>query len=333
MTQKKAEPKGRDFYYNPSTNEMELVSDPSPLRPTPNKKPIHQQLLDLKHWAQPETKKELNTGGYVDQEQRIYESMKLPGYETPEKSNVSYKKLKQKEKGTYPFDTPQGIDHVTKIMKEEGTHKLSPKETKDIDILNKEMKLSVLKDEIGGLKKFDNLDRSSYPSDPEQRRRLKNIDRLEKSLGYKSPEINIPYKKDTRTPNEKKKQNFNIEQRLKKARGPSTWDLIKQTANTWEEKQDIRQIINQNYKRDPKSVDPDEMKYVDRENIKPVKITDYPEVFVDLPKENPQTTINKDPRPIEQIVSELANERLIREQRDWDQRYGKFGITGLKRPE
>ena len=30
----KAEPKGRDFYYNPSTNEMELVSNPSPLRPT-----------------------------------------------------------------------------------------------------------------------------------------------------------------------------------------------------------------------------------------------------------------------------------------------------------
>ena len=25
--------KGRDFYYNPSTNEMELVSNPSPLRP------------------------------------------------------------------------------------------------------------------------------------------------------------------------------------------------------------------------------------------------------------------------------------------------------------
>ena len=34
MAQEKAEPKGRDFYYNPSTNEMELVSNPSPLRPT-----------------------------------------------------------------------------------------------------------------------------------------------------------------------------------------------------------------------------------------------------------------------------------------------------------
>ena len=100
----------------------------------------------------------------------------------------------KKEKSNYPFDTPQRIDHVTKIMKEEADHKLSSKENKDIDILNKEMKLSVLKDEIGGLRKYDNLDRTSYPSDPEQRRRLKNIDKLEKSLGYNSAEINAPYK-------------------------------------------------------------------------------------------------------------------------------------------
>ena len=102
--------KGRDFYYNASTNEMELKSDPSPLRPTlpsfenlpitkptPNKKPIHQQLTDLKHWAQPETKKELSTGGYIDKEQRIYEALKVPGYETAERSNESYKKLKENE--------------------------------------------------------------------------------------------------------------------------------------------------------------------------------------------------------------------------------------------
>ena len=29
-----AAPKGRDFYYNASTNEMELVKNPSPHRPT-----------------------------------------------------------------------------------------------------------------------------------------------------------------------------------------------------------------------------------------------------------------------------------------------------------
>jgi len=334
------------FHYRPDLNEMHLDSDPGPLRPEqptlpgfdnlpvtkskPNKKPIHQQLTDLKHWAQPETRKELNTGGYVDKEQRLYENLKISGYETPEKSNVSYRKLKQKEKGTYPFDTPQGINHFTKILKEEATHKLNPKENKDIDILNKEMKLSVLKDEIGGVKKFDNLDKTTYPSDPEQRRRLKNIGELEKSLGYNSPEINVPYKKDTRTPNDKKRQNFNIKQRLKNTRGPSDWELITKSANTWQEKQDIREIVNKNYKRDPSSVFPEDRKWLDRDLIEPVII---PEVVLSSPPEIPQTTINRNSKPVEQIVSELANDRLIREQKDWDRRYGKSGITSLKRPE
>jgi len=336
------------FYYRPDLNTLESVTEPGPLRPDqptlpgfdnlpvtkPNKKPIHEQLEDLKNEhqnpyikaSQQNTKKELSSGGYIDKEQRIYESLKLPGYETYEKSDASYKKLKEKEKSNYPFDTPQGIDHVTKIMKEEATHKLSPKETKDIDILNKEMKLSVLKDEIGGVQKFDNLNPRSYPSDPEQNRRLKNIDKLEKSLGYNSQEINVPYKKDAITDTE-------IKRRLKNARGPSTWDLITKTAKTWQEKQDIREIVNQNYKKDPKSITPDEMKYVDRDLIKPVKVTEYPEVVLGSPPKVPQTTININSKPVEQIVQELADERLVHEQSDWDHRYGKGGITSLKRPE
>ena len=332
--------------------EAELLIDKA------NKK-TNKQLTDLKHWAQPQTKrKELSYGGYIDKEQRLYENLKVPGYETPQKSNASYKKLKEediaeqkrqlrianytkqqwgiadkkgKEKGTYYFDTPQGIDHVTKTLKEEANHKLSPKENKDIDILNKEMKLSVLKDEIGGVKKFDNLDKSTYPSDPEQRRRLKNIDKLEKSLGYNSAEINVPYKKDTRTPNEKKKQNYNIEKKLKNARGPSTWDLITKTATSWQDKQDIREIVNKNYKRDPSSIAPEDRKWIDKDLIKPVKI-EYPEVILGS-EPTTKTTIDIDPRPIDQIVRDLADQRLVREQKDWDQRWGKDGITSLKRPE
>ena len=68
-----------------------------------NKKTVG-QLNKLKNWAQPK-RKELSYGGYIDKEQRLYENLKVPGYETPEKSNVSYSRLKQKEKGTYPFDT------------------------------------------------------------------------------------------------------------------------------------------------------------------------------------------------------------------------------------
>ena len=344
--------KGRDFYYNPSTNEMELKSDPSPLRPDqptlpdfknlpvtkPNKKPIHQQLLDLKHWAQPETRKELSTGGYIDKEQRIYEALKIPGYETIEKSNVSYKKLKEKEKGTYPFDTAKGIDHFTKTVKEESPEKLNSKELTDLNILNKEMKLSVLKNEIGGLKKFDNLNPDSYPSSPEQGRRLKNIDKLEKSLGYNSQEINVPYKKDTRSPNAIKKDAFeekkyNIKQRLKNTRGLSDWELITKTAKSPQEKREVREIVNNNYKRDPSSIFPEDRKWLDKDLVEPVKITEYPEVVLGSPPEVPQTTINRNSKPVEQIVKELADERLVHEQKDWDHRYGKSGITSLKRPD
>jgi len=285
------------------------------------------QLQAFKEYHQPETRKELSYGGYVDKEQRLYESIKVPGYETPEKSNVSYKKLKAREKSNYPFDTPQGIDHVTKIMKEEADHKLSSKENKDIDILNKEMKLSVLKDEIGGLKKYDNLDRTSYPSDPEQRRRLKNIDKLEKSLGYNSKEINVPYKKDTRTPNEKKRQNFNIAQRLKNARGPSDWELITKTATSWQDKQDIREIVNKNYKRDPSSIAPEDRKYVDRENIEPVKIFDTTPVKPELPV---RTDIDRE-NDVRNTVKKMADDRHKAELEAYDKQHGRGGITEIVR--
>ena len=328
--------KGRDFYYNPSTNEMELKSNPSPHVSSSEKnlRTIN-ELNDLKKFQngtfkEPTVGTTLHRKKYPERYGHKYTS-KLEQAAYPKPGTAPSEKLMTKS--TYPFDTPQGIDHVTKIMKEEATHKLSPKENKDIDILNKEMKLSVLKDEIGGLKKFDNLNPRSFPSDPEQNRRLKNIDKLEKSLGYNSQDINVPYKKDTRTPNEKKKQDYNIAQRLKNARGPSTWDLITKTATSWQDKQDIREIVNKNYKRDPSSIAPEDRKWLDKDLIEPVKITEYPEVILGSPPKVPQTTITRDTRPVEQIVSELANDRLIREQKDWDRRYGRGGIPGLKRPE
>ncbi len=289
------------------------------------------------------TKPDPTYAQYIDKEQRLYESIGLPGYETPEKSNVSYKKLKDaellvdkankksvkqltdlknfgrskhQEKATYPFDTPDGINHFTKIIKEEATHKLSPKENKDIDILNKEMKLSVLKDEVGGLKKFDNLDSTSYPSDPEQRRRLKNIANLEKDLGYIQKENNVPYKKDTRSPAQKNRDKFNL------------WSEIKKD-KSYGNLKDVRKIVNDEYKKHgTKNLTPDEHKYLDKKS-KPV----YPEVIFRPEPEISSSTFKKDDRPVEQIVRELADARLVREQKEWDRRYGKFGITQLKRPE
>ena len=89
-------------------------------------------------------------------------------------------------KAPFFFDTPRGVDHVTKTVIENSSEKLSPKELTDINKLNRDTKLSLLKSEEQSLKKFMNEDPSSYPSDPVQRGKLMNIEKLEKSLGIRS---------------------------------------------------------------------------------------------------------------------------------------------------
>ena len=83
-------------------------------------------------------------------------------------------------KPTYYFDTPQGVDHITKTL-----HDFTDIKPEDAVKMNKETKLALIKSEEKGLKRFDHDDISTYPSDPEQRRRLKNIENLEKSVGVR----------------------------------------------------------------------------------------------------------------------------------------------------
>ena len=83
-------------------------------------------------------------------------------------------------KPTYFFDTPQGVDHLTKTL-----HDLTDIKPEDAVKMNKETKLALIKSEEKGLKRFDHDDITTYPSDPEQRRRLKNIENLEKSVGVR----------------------------------------------------------------------------------------------------------------------------------------------------
>tara|TARA_Y100000031_G_scaffold117452_1_gene130356 strand:- start:945 stop:1556 length:612 start_codon:yes stop_codon:yes gene_type:complete len=68
------------FYYRPDLNILESVENPSPLRP-----------------EERTTKKADPTAGskYVTKEQRIYEALKLPGYESPAKSDRSFAKLEK----------------------------------------------------------------------------------------------------------------------------------------------------------------------------------------------------------------------------------------------
>ena len=64
------------------------------------------------------------------------------------------------------------------------------------------------------------------------------------------------------------------QEEIKRAKAPSAWELIKQTAKTPQEKKELRQIINEQYDKNPKSLSKDEWKYVDRDKIKPVRIFD-----------------------------------------------------------
>jgi hypothetical protein len=94
---------------------------------------------------------------------------------------------------------------------------------------------------------------------------------------------------------------------------------------------DPNSIVNKNYKRDPSSIAPEDRKWLDKDLIEPVKI-EYPEVILGS-EPTTKPTIDIDPRPIDQIVRDLADQRLVREQKDWDQRWGRDGIASLKRPD
>jgi len=100
-------------------------------------------------------------------------------------NNINNKKKEFPIKKPYVFDTPEGVDHVTKTLQEDNIEKMTPFKKDQLDKLNREMKLSLLKSEEKSLKKFMNEDPSSYPSDPEQRGKLMNIQALEKSLNIR----------------------------------------------------------------------------------------------------------------------------------------------------
>ena len=85
-------------------------------------------------------------------------------------------------KPVYPFHTPKNIDFLTKTLKEESIKKLTPREEKVIDNINRDLKRDALKSEIADIIPYSHHNSASFPSDPIQGARLKNIDALEKSL-------------------------------------------------------------------------------------------------------------------------------------------------------
>ena len=112
----------------------------------------------------------------------------------------------------------------------------------------------------------------------------------------------------------------------------STWELMKQTAKTPEERNEIKKILNKEYyKRGPKNMDPSDLKYIGKHKSQIV----YPEIkiphierdLISKPIPEPETAL-----PLREHIKVLADERLHREQNDWDRKFGRGGIIDLKRP-
>ena len=136
-------------------------------------------------------------------------------------------------KKPYYYDTKEGIDHFTKILVDENPKKLSDKEKEDIYKVGRDMKKSVLEYHSKKLKKFDNLDPTTYPSDPVQRGTLLEIGKLEKDLEVSPGQIkpkrrnywDETVKLNAGNKGEVKLPALTAEERIR-AKGPSDWDVI-----------------------------------------------------------------------------------------------------------
>ena len=133
-------------------------------------------------------------------------------------------------KKPFVYDTKEGIDFFTKTLKEEANHKLSPKENSDIDKLNRDMKSSVLKQHIKTLQPFDSLNRETYPSRPEVRGKLLEMDKLEKDLEPPKRDHFKHYVKTGKFLEPTKEE-------IKRSKLPSTWDVIYQNMTPLEKGQ------------------------------------------------------------------------------------------------
>ncbi len=113
----------------------------------------------------------------------------------------------------------------------------------------------------------------------------------------------------------------------------SSWDLIVESAKgNPSEMKEIRGILRDHYKSNPKSLTEKELKMIGQHKSQQIKL---PEVkpFVD-----PRSMIQEQ-RPmvpektLDQIIKEKADERLKREQDAWDREYGNVGLAKILRPE
>lgn len=126
-----------------------------------------------------------------------------------------------------------------------------------------------------------------------------------------------------------------LAERLERSRqmtgGPDTWKLLKQAADTPEERNEIKKILNREYyKNGTKYLDKSDLKFIGK-----YKEPEYPKFTVPV-IDTSILTVKEEPKepeiPLDLKIKDLADKRLAREQDDWDRKWGRGGISDLKRP-
>ena len=114
----------------------------------------------------------------------------------------------------------------------------------------------------------------------------------------------------------------------------SSWDLIMDTAKTPEEKADVRRILNDAYKSNPKTLTSKELKIIGKHPIQQIKLPEIkiPSTSFHSPTEV-QAQSNLPEKSLDQIIKERADAKLKREQEAYDKEYGVGGIPKILRPE
>ena len=158
---------------------------------------------------------------------------------------------------------------------------------------------------------------------------LTYIDKMKKM--YEPPENDIERVKEA-TPEQIGKLAERLERSRQMTGELNTWDLMKKTADTPAEKNELKRILNKEfYKYGPKNMAPDDLKYIGK-----YKKPTYPEIKIPVvdgslingPPTKPEPKI-----PLRDQIKILADQRLIREQRTWDREHGRDGITNVLRPK
>ena len=157
---------------------------------------------------------------------RDLEALKKTGPNYKEPGEIKPSPIKK----PFFYDTKEGIDYFTKLSIEENPKKLTPKELADIHKLNKDMKRSALDHHIKTLKPFDSLGNETYPSRPEVRGKLLEIDKLEKDLEPPKRDHFKHYVKTGKFLEPTKEE-------IERTKLPSTWEVLYQGMTPFEKGQ------------------------------------------------------------------------------------------------